>query len=166
MYFDEVLVWDGNVAELLASLAAALERLEAKGLFAAAHKGVFYTQEVKVLWKFLLGTIVRHDSERTKRLMEKRRLETVGEMVQLLQAVNWMRLSLPKMARDCHATAGIHEGADVRHKPHKARRCGCSLMWTGRRYTGRRDSVRVRCWWTQWSLAFATLVIAFRCSQT
>ena len=37
---------------------------------------------------------MRQDPERTRRLVEMRRPETVGELIQFLQAVNWMWLSL------------------------------------------------------------------------
>ena len=41
---------------------------------------------------------MRHDPERIRGLIEMRRPETVGELMQFLQAANWMRLSLPNMA--------------------------------------------------------------------
>ena len=41
---------------------------------------------------------MRHDPERIRGLVEMRRPETVGELMQFLQAANWMRLSLPDMA--------------------------------------------------------------------
>ena len=41
---------------------------------------------------------MRHDPERIRGLVEMRRPETVGELMQFLQAANWMRLSLPNMA--------------------------------------------------------------------
>ena len=58
-------------------------------LFVTAHK-----------WcgKLYSGTGVRHDPERIQGLVEMRRPETVGELMQFLQAANWMRLSLPNMA--------------------------------------------------------------------
>ena len=43
-------------------------------------------------------TGVRHDPERVRGLVEMRSPETVGELMQFLQAANWMRLSLPNMA--------------------------------------------------------------------
>ena len=41
---------------------------------------------------------MRHDPERIRGLVEMRRPETVGELMQFLQAANWMRLPLPNMA--------------------------------------------------------------------
>ena len=41
---------------------------------------------------------MRHDSECIHGLVKMQRPETVGELMQFLQAGNWMRLSLPNMA--------------------------------------------------------------------
>ena len=40
---------------------------------------------------------MRHDPERIRGLIEMRRPETVGELMQFLQAANWMRPPLPDM---------------------------------------------------------------------
>lgn len=41
---------------------------------------------------------VKHDPERLTRLATMRRPETAGELMQFLQAVNWLRTSLPRIA--------------------------------------------------------------------
>ena len=41
---------------------------------------------------------MRHDPERVRGLVEIRRPETVGELMQFLKVANWMRLPLPNMA--------------------------------------------------------------------
>ena len=68
------------------------------GLCVAAHKVTLYAREVKWCGKLYSGTSVRHGPERIGRLVERRRPETVGEMMQFLKAANWMRLYLPNMA--------------------------------------------------------------------
>ena len=47
----------------------------------------------------LHGQTVSHDPERTQELGELRRPETVGELMQLFQAINRMRTSLPELAQ-------------------------------------------------------------------
>ena len=56
-----------------------------------------YARQVKWYGKLYFGTGVRHDPERIRELVEMRCPETVGELMQFLQAANWMRLSLPNM---------------------------------------------------------------------
>ena len=41
---------------------------------------------------------MRHNPERIRGLVEMRRPETVGELMQFLQAANWIRLPLPNVA--------------------------------------------------------------------
>ena len=74
------------------------EKLMEVGLFVAAHKVTLYPREVKRCGKLYSGTGVRDDSECIRGLVEMQRPETVGELMQFLQAGNWMRLSLPNMA--------------------------------------------------------------------
>ena len=51
-----------------------------------------------MVWETLSGQTVSHDPERTQGLSELRRPETAGELMQFLQAINWMRTSLPELA--------------------------------------------------------------------
>ena len=74
-----------------------VKKLVKVGLFVAAHNVSLYAREVKWCGKLYSGTDVRHDPERIRELVEMRRSETVGELMQFLQAANWMRLPLPDM---------------------------------------------------------------------
>ena len=68
------------------------------GRCVAAHKVTLYAREVKWWSKLYSETGVWHDPERICGLVKLRRPETIGEFVQFVQAVNWMRLSVPNMA--------------------------------------------------------------------
>ena len=98
IYVDDVKVTGRSVEELIVNLRAVLLRCIERGLFLAAHKLVLFAKEVKWCGKLYSGTVVRHDPERVRGLVEMRRPETVGELMKFLQATNWMRLSLPHMA--------------------------------------------------------------------
>ena len=76
-----------------------LERIACfeRGLFAAAHKDIFFRKEIKWFGKILSGQTVSHP-EGTQGLSELRRPETAGKIVQFLQAINWMPTSLPELA--------------------------------------------------------------------
>ena len=74
-----------------------VKKLVKVSLFVAAHNVSLYAREVKWCGKLYSGTDVRHDPERIRELVEMRRSETVGELMQFLQAANWMRLPLPDM---------------------------------------------------------------------
>lgn len=65
------------------------------GLIVAVHKLILFTREVKSRVKLYSETGVRHDPERIRDLVEMRRSEMVGELMQFMLAANWMRLSLP-----------------------------------------------------------------------
>ena len=98
IYADDVKVIGWSVEELVMNLRAVLLRFMERGLFLAAHKLVLFTREVKWRGKLYSGTTVRHDPGRVRGLMEMRRSEMVGELMEFLQATNWMRLSLPHKA--------------------------------------------------------------------
>ena len=76
-----------------------VKKLMEVGLFVVDHKVAPYVQEVKYCGKLYSGKGVQHDLERIRGLVEMRWQETVGELMQFLQATDWMRLSLPNMLR-------------------------------------------------------------------
>ena len=98
VYVDAVIIWGQNVWELMDHFSWVVKKLMEVGLFVAAHKVTLFAREVKWCGKLYSGTGVRHDPERIRGLVEMRRPETVGELMQFLQAANCMRLSLPNMA--------------------------------------------------------------------
>ena len=71
-----------------------LELSEEVGLYTAAHKCTLF--ETSITW--CAKVYVKHDSERLTALATMRRPETAGELMQFLQAVNWLRTSLPCLA--------------------------------------------------------------------
>ena len=68
------------------------------GLYAAAHKCMLYDTSIKWCGKVYSGGVVKHDPTRVSGLATMRKPETAGELMQFLQALNWMRTSLPRMA--------------------------------------------------------------------
>ena len=99
VYVDDVIIWGGDVWELMDHFSWVVKKLMEVGRFVAAHKITLYAREVK--WcggRAYSGTDVQHVPERIRGLVEMRRPETVGELMKFLQAANWMRLSLPNMA--------------------------------------------------------------------
>ena len=98
IYVDNVKVIGRSVEELNVNLRAVLLRCMERGLFLAAHKLVLFAKEVKWCGKLYSGMAVRHDPGRVRGLVKMCRLETVGELMKFLQAMSWMRLSLPHMA--------------------------------------------------------------------
>ena len=92
------MIWWETPKILLKRLLTILDRLLERGIFAAAHKVVFFRKETTWCGKILSGQTVSHDPERTQGLSELRRPETAGEVMQFLQAINWMRTSLFELA--------------------------------------------------------------------
>ena len=97
MYVDNVIIRERDVWELMDHFFLVVKKLMEVGLFVTAQKVTLYAREVKWCGKLYSGTSVRYDPQRIRGLVEMRRPETVGELIQFLQAVNWMRLSLPNM---------------------------------------------------------------------
>ena len=52
---------------------------------------------------------MKHDLDRIRGLVEMRRPETIGKLMQFLQAANWMPLSLPNMAEVVAPLRGLME---------------------------------------------------------
>eukprot|EP00903_Cladosiphon_okamuranus_P017435 g16059.t1 len=98
VWVDDVIYWGHDEDDLLNTLELLLKRLEAAGLYAAAHKSIFFDTSITWCGKvYSLGEI-KHDPERLSGLANLRRPETAGELMQFLQAINWLRTSLPRMA--------------------------------------------------------------------
>eukprot|EP00903_Cladosiphon_okamuranus_P017345 g15980.t1 len=98
VWVDDVIFWGHDEDDLLYTLELVLERLESVGLFAAAHKCIFFDTSIKWCGKVYSCGDIKHDPERLSGLANLRRPETAGELMQFLQAVNWLRTSLPRMA--------------------------------------------------------------------
>eukprot|EP00903_Cladosiphon_okamuranus_P015655 g14457.t1 len=93
VWVDDVVYWGKDEDALLYTLDAMLERLEDVGMYAAAHKCTFF--ETSITW---YGKVYSYDPERSSGLANMRRPETAGELMQLLQAVNWLCTSVPRLA--------------------------------------------------------------------
>ena len=74
------------------------EVFETVGLFAAAHKCTFFCREIVWCGKVYSQGRVSHDPVRLQGLSDMRRPETAAELMKFLQAMNWLRTSLPRMA--------------------------------------------------------------------
>ena len=98
VWVDDILWWGKDEQDLMCTLDAILGRLEDAGLFAAAHKCMFYDTQITWCGKVFSGGQVAHDRERLSGLANLRRPRTAGELMQFLQAVNWLRTSLPRLA--------------------------------------------------------------------
>ena len=75
------MIWEETTEILLKRLLAILDRLLERGLFAAAHKAVFFRKGITWRGKILSGQTVSHDPERTYGLSKLRRPETAGELM-------------------------------------------------------------------------------------
>ena len=98
IWVDDVFFYADSEDALLQLLDDILARLEAVGLFAAAHKCTFFSRELVWCGKVYSNGMVSHDPARIQGLSEMRRPENAGELMQFLQAVNWLRTSLPRLA--------------------------------------------------------------------
>ena len=98
LWADDIVIWGETPEVLLKRLLEILDRLLERRIFAAAHKSVFFRNEIKWHGKILSRQAVSYDPERTQGLSELRRPETAGELMQFLQAINWMRTFLPELA--------------------------------------------------------------------
>ena len=95
---DDLIYWGLDETDLFNKLELILERLEDVGLYAAAHKCTFFETSITWCRKVYSQGQVKHDPERLTGLGTMRRPETAAELMQFLQAVNWLRTSLPRMA--------------------------------------------------------------------
>ena len=91
-------MWGFDKGTLLNALDKTLGHSEDAGLFVAAHKCLFFDTEISWCGKVYSGGHVTHDRELLSGLASMRRPQTAGGLMQFLQAVNWMRTSLPRLA--------------------------------------------------------------------
>ena len=75
-----------------------MARFESVGFLAAAQKFTLFSREIVWCGKVYSQGPVSHDPVRLQGLSEMRRPETAAGLVQFLQAMNWWRTSLPRMA--------------------------------------------------------------------
>ena len=140
------MIW-GETPEILSKrLLAILDHLLERGLCGAAHKAVFFRNEIKWCGKIVSGQTVGHGRERNQGLSEWRRPETVGELMQFLQAINWMVTSLPELAElEAPLRALLEECLcnTRRTKRVEARHAIGSNEWTDERMAAR-DAVLLR----------------------
>ena len=97
VWVDDIVWWEADADNFLNTLDEILGRLEGAGLFTAARKCLFFDTKVSWCGKVYSRGQVFHDRERLSGLVSMRRPQTVGELMQLLQAINWLRVSLPRL---------------------------------------------------------------------
>ena len=98
IWVDDIVWWRVDEHNFPNTLNKVLGRLEDVGLIAAAHKCLFFDNEITWCGKVYSGGQVSHDRERLSGLASMRRPQTASELMQFLQAVNWLRASLPRLA--------------------------------------------------------------------
>jgi hypothetical protein len=97
LWVDDLVVWANDHAQLLERLLLVWGRLNEAGFKGAAHKVVFYTEAVKWCGRYADGEGVWHDPQRIQGLVDMRRPQNAGELMQFLCAMLWMRQSLPEV---------------------------------------------------------------------
>ena len=88
VWVDNMVWWGADEDNFLNTLNKVLGRLEDAGLFAAAYKWLFFDNEISWCGKVYSGAQVFHGRERLSGLVSMRRPQTVGELMQFLQAGN------------------------------------------------------------------------------
>ena len=118
---------------LLNTLYKVLDRSEDAGLFAAAHKCLFFDTEILWCGNVYSGEQVSHDWERLSGLASMRRPQTAaGELIQILQAVNWLRTSLPWLSRAVESLRVLRGEAGQASRIESDDRRGSTEARTGR----------------------------------
>ena len=95
---DDVFDFEKDDTSLLCLQDEILGRSESVGLFVAALKCTFFARELVWCGKVYSDSVVSHDPARIQGLSDMRRPQTASELMQFLQAANWLRTSLPRMA--------------------------------------------------------------------
>ena len=108
VWVDDVFDFAKDEISLLCLLDEILGRLESVGLFVAAHKCTFFARELVWCGKAYSDSVVSHDPARIQGLSDMRRPHTASELMQFLQAANWLRTSLPRMAEVVEPLSLIH----------------------------------------------------------
>ena len=85
---------------LLCLLDEILGRLEIVGLFVAARKCTFFPRELVWCGKAYTDGVVSRDPARIQGLSDMRRPQTASELMQFLQAANWICLLYTSDAAD------------------------------------------------------------------
>ena len=98
VWVDDVFYFADDEISLLCLLDEILGRMESVGLFVAAHKCTFFARELVWCGKVYYDGVVSNDPARIQGLSDMRRHQTASELMQFLQAANWLRTSLPRMA--------------------------------------------------------------------
>ena len=98
VWVDDIFYFAEDEISLLCLLDEILGRLESVDLFVAVHKCTFFVRELVWCGKVYSDGVVSHDPARIQRLNDMRRPQTASELMQFLQAVNWLGTSLPRMA--------------------------------------------------------------------
>ena len=98
MCVDDAFFFAEDEISLLCLLDEILGRLENVGLFVAAHKCTVFAHELVWWGKVYSDGVVSHDPARIQGLNDLNRPQTASELIQFLQAANWLRTSLPRMA--------------------------------------------------------------------
>ena len=99
VWVADVIYWGLDETDLLNTLDLILERLEEVGLYAAAHKCTFFETSITWCGKVHSQGEVKHDPKRLAGLVTMRCHESAGELMQFLQAVNWLCTSLPRLVK-------------------------------------------------------------------
>ena len=98
VWVDDVFDFAKDEISLLCLPDEILGRLESVGLLVAAHKCTFFALELVWCGEVYSDSVVSHDPARIQGLSDMRRPQTASELMQFLQAANWLRTSLPRMA--------------------------------------------------------------------
>lgn len=110
IYVDGVNVIGRSIQEWIVKMRVALLRFKEHTLLFEAHKLVLFATEVKWVGKFYMGRPSNMiQSVCMCRLVKIRRPETVGDLIQFLQAINWMCLSLYHIAENVAPLCGLIE---------------------------------------------------------
>ena len=96
VWVDDVFYFAEDETSLLSLLDEILGRLESVGLFVAAHKCTVFAHELVWWGKVYSDGVVSHDPARIQGLNDLNRPQTASELIQFLQAANWLRT--PRMA--------------------------------------------------------------------
>ena len=98
VWVDDVVYWGEDEDDCSNTPDHVLEPLEEVSMFAAAHECVLFETSITCCGKVYSQGQVQHDADSLSGLANMRRPATAGELMQFLQAVNWLRTSLPRMA--------------------------------------------------------------------
>ena len=101
IWVDDVIYWGSDETDLFNTLELTW--------YDAAHKCTFLETSITWCGKMYSQGQVKHDPERLTGLATMRRPETAAELMQFLQAVNWLRTSLPRMAEVVYPLRGFLE---------------------------------------------------------